>query len=101
LQNFPVITSAKTVSGTTTIEGTLNTTPNEDYDIEFYSNPSGGDEGKIYIGDTLGTTDSSGNATFTFSPTTAVAAGRTITAVSHNTAGDTSEFSVPRTVASS
>jgi CSLREA domain-containing protein len=61
----------------------------------------GGDEGKIYIGDTSGTTDSSGNATFTLSPTTAVAAGRTITADSHNTVGDTSEFSAPMTVASS
>ncbi len=101
LQNFPVITSAKTVSGKTTIEGTLNTTPNEFFDIEFYSNPTGGDEGKIYIGDTFGTTDPSGNVTFTFTPTTAVAAGQTITAVSHNFAGDTSEFSVPRTVASS
>ena len=101
LQNSPVITSAKTVSGKTTIEGTLNTTPNEDFDIEFYSNPTGGNEGKIYIGDTFGTTDPDGNVTFTFTPTTAVAAGQTITAVSHNSLGDTSEFSVPRTVASS
>jgi CSLREA domain-containing protein len=111
LQNFPVITSAKTVSGKTTIEGTLNTLPNPNadvgYDVQFFSNPSGGDEGKTFIGSTQVTPDPSGNATFTFSPSSTVAVGRTITATAQSSSpialddGNTSEFSAPRTVASS
>jgi CSLREA domain-containing protein len=111
LQNFPVITSAKTVSGETTIEGTLNTTPNPNSDvghvIQFFSNPSGGDEGKTFIGETQVIPDASGNATFTFSPASTVAVGRTITATAQSGSpillddGNTSEFSAPRTVASS
>jgi CSLREA domain-containing protein len=111
LQNFPVITSAKTVSGKTTIEGTLNTLPNPNadvgYDVQFFSNPSGGDEGKTFIGSAQVTPDASGNATFTFSPSSTVAVGRTITATAQSSSpialddGNTSEFSAPRTVASS
>jgi CSLREA domain-containing protein len=109
LQNFPVITSAKTASDKTTIEGELNTLPNDPaakviYDIQFFSNPPGGDEGKTRIGQTTVNPDPSGNATFTFSPSSKVAAGRTITAVAQ--AGspvptddlNTSEFSAPTTV---
>ena len=49
LQNFPVLSSAKTISGTTTIAGTLNSRPRENYTIQFFSNPSG-DEGQTFIG---------------------------------------------------
>jgi CSLREA domain-containing protein len=51
LQNFPVISSAKSISGTTTIEGTLNSRPKELYTIEFFSNPPGTEfEGRTVIG---------------------------------------------------
>ena len=111
LQNFPVITSAKTVSGKTTIKGKLNTLPNPtadvSYVIQLFSNPSGGDEGKTLIGEPQVIPDSSGNATFTFSPSSTVAVGRTITATAQSGSpillddGNTSEFSPPRTVTSS
>jgi hypothetical protein len=63
LQNFPVRSSATTISGTTTIECTLNSRPLERYTIQFFSSPSG-DEGQTFIGSTTVFTDGSGNASF-------------------------------------
>jgi hypothetical protein len=98
LQNKPVITSARTVSGKTTVKGSLNSAPNKTFNIQLFSNPSG-NEGKTFIGQTAVRTDASGNATFTFTPTTAVAVGRTITATATDSlASNTSEFSAPRGV---
>jgi hypothetical protein len=100
LQNFPVLTSAKTVSGKTTVAGKLNSTPNESYTIQLFSNPSG-NEGKKFIGQKSVITDGSGNRSFTFSPATAVLVGQTITATAtRDSTLDTSEFSAPRKVAS-
>jgi parallel beta-helix repeat protein len=101
LQNKPVISSAKTVSGKTTIQCKLNSTPSQTYTIQLFSNPSG-NEGKKFIGQKSVTTDGSGNRSFTFSPANAVAVGRTITATATRVSTlDTSEFSAPRRVASS
>jgi hypothetical protein len=101
-QNTPVITSAKTVSGTTTIKGKLNSTANRTYTIQLFSNPSGTNEGKKFIGQMSITTDGSGNRSFTFSPATSVAVGQTITATATRASThDTSEFSGPKKVASS
>jgi hypothetical protein len=101
LQNFPVLSSAKTISGTTTIEGTLNSRPRELYTIQFFSSPSG-EEGQTFIGSKSVFTDASGNASFSFSPTTAVAVGRQITATATRQAtGDTSEFSAAKQVTAS
>lgn len=98
LQNKPVLTSAKTVSGKTTIKGTLNSTPDKTFTIEFFSNPSG-DEGKKFLGKKSVTTDASGNASFTFAPATAISVGQTVTATSDST-HETSEFSAPKKVTS-
>jgi hypothetical protein len=100
LQNKPVITSAKTVSGKTTIKGTLGSAPNRTFNVQFFSNPSG-NEGKTFVGQTGVRTDASGNATFTFTPTNKVAVGRTITATATDSAAsNTSEFSAPKGVVS-
>jgi hypothetical protein len=100
LQNRPAITSAKTISGKTTVKGMLNSRPGTTYIVQFFSNPSGTDEGKTFLGQKSVSTDTSGKGTFTFSPTTKVAAGQTITATAtRQSTGDTSEFSAPRTVA--
>ena len=99
-QNFPVITSAKTAT-TTTIAGKLNSTPGKSFTVQFFANPAGGDEGKKFIGQKTLTTDTSGNASFTFKPASKVATGKTITATATNaSSGDTSEFSAPRKVTS-
>ena len=99
LQNKPVLTSAKTSSTKTTITGTLNGGREVTYLIRYFSNPSGTDEGKKFIGQKSVTTNSSGNVTFTFSPANKVAAGQNITATATASEG-TSEFSAPKKVAS-
>jgi hypothetical protein len=101
LQNKPVLSSAKTVSGTTTIKGTLNSRPNESYTVQFFSSPSG-DQGRTFVGSKSVKTGSSGKISFTFSPASKVAVGQRVTATATRQAtGDTSEFSAARTVASS
>ena len=99
LQNFPVLTSAKTVSGKTTITGKLGPNPNSGHNIQFFSSPSG-NEGKKFIGEKSVTSDGSGNATFTFSPASAVPVGQIITATVKNQSLSTSEFFAPRKVTS-
>jgi parallel beta-helix repeat protein len=100
LQNFPGLTSAKSSSTTTTISATLNSTPTKTFRVQFFSNPSG-NEGKKFIGQKSVTTNGSGSVSFTFSPASKVAVGQTITATATDTSNNTSEFSAPRTVASS
>ena len=102
LQNSPVLTSA--VSGPrTTIAGTLSSTPNTSFGIEFFSNttadPSGFGEGQAYLGWTTVTTDGSGNASFSFVSPTTIPRGRLISATASDPAGSTSEFSASIAVA--
>ncbi len=101
LQNKPNITSAKTVGGKTMIQAKLNSTPNDIFFVQFFSNPSGS-EGQKFIGSKNVTTDSSGNVTFTFVPSQGVSVGQTVTATALDTVkGNTSEFSGPHQVAAS
>jgi hypothetical protein len=94
--NFPVITSTQLVNGTTTINGTLNSTPGAAFTIEFFSNlscnASGYGEGAAFLGSTNVGTDGSGNAPFSFS---AVAPGgqSVFTTTATDASGTTSEFS--------
>jgi parallel beta-helix repeat protein len=103
LQNFPVISSAKTVSRKTTIKGKLNSAPNESYTLQFFSNPKGENEGKKFIGQKSVATDASGNASFSFRPKKGVKPGQNITATTatRELTLDTSEFSGPRKVSAS
>ncbi|MGB8507644.1 MAG: hypothetical protein WCD76_04505, partial [Pyrinomonadaceae bacterium] len=95
-QNYPIIPLA-TTSGGNIINGTLNSTPGQTFTIDFYSNPtcdtSGSGEGQNYLGSvTTGTTDGSGNVSFTFSPAT-LTIGQVVTATATDASGNTSEFS--------
>lgn len=99
LQNFPVITSQTDVAGQTTINGTLNSLPNQSFDIDIYASttpdPSGHGEGETYLDFVSVTTDTSGNASFTY---TAAASHRWITTTAtfvgmYSSYEDTSEFS--------
>src|SRR5262249_11629095 len=53
-QNFPVLASAVSAAGTTTITGLLNSNPNQAFFLDFYASPeadpSGNGEGKNYLG---------------------------------------------------
>jgi hypothetical protein len=96
LQNFPVLTSATTGSSTT-IQGTLNSTRNTTFTLEFFSNtacdPSGFGEGETFLGSTMVTTNGSGDASFTVTFSATVPDGHCITATATDPVGNTSEFS--------
>ena len=98
LQNYPVLTSATTGTGSTTISGTLNSTPNTAFTIQFFANaapdPSGYGQGQTYLGQVTNVmTDSSGNASFS-AMVNAEPTGQTyITGTATDAGGNTSEFS--------
>jgi len=99
LQNKPLLSSAKkNATGTTTIKGKLNSTPNKTFNIQFFSNPSGTNEGKELLDSRSVSTDATGNVSFTFSTKKAIRLGQNITATATSSTGDTSEFSAPRKV---
>jgi len=100
LQNFPVLTSATSVGGSTTIRGTLNSAASTTYTIEFFTNdvcdPSGYGQGKTFFNSTMVTTDASCNATIDV--TYPVVTRGIITATATDPSGNTSEFSACRPI---
>ena len=100
LQNKPVLSSAETQGSTTTIKGTLKSTPNKTFRIQFFSKPFGADPdvgGMNFVGEKFVSTGANGSVAFTFRPSSAVALGDAVTATA-TTGGNTSEFSAARTV---
>lgn len=97
LQNFPVLTSAASSGVNVTVAGTLNSTANAMFTIDFYANPScdasGNGEGQVYLGSTTATTDAGCNASFNVTLPGMIAQGWTITATATDLAGNTSEMS--------
>jgi CSLREA domain-containing protein len=98
LQNFPVITSVTAGAGSTTIQGTLNSTASTGpYRIEIFANdtcdPSGFGEGKTFLGSTATTTDGSCNGSFNVTLPVSVAPTARITATATDPSNNTSEFS--------
>jgi CSLREA domain-containing protein len=71
LQNFPVLTSAQLLPGSTTVSGSLNSRSVATYTLQFFSNrachASGFGQGERLIGSTTVVTDGFGDATFTVS----------------------------------
>jgi CSLREA domain-containing protein len=97
-QNFPVLTVASFGSGLTTIDGSLNSTANTQFTIEFFHgdscDPSGNGEGHTFLGQTVVTTDGAGNVNFGPSFATGTPLnGRQLTATATNPTGNTSELS--------
>src|SRR5262249_33075759 len=68
LQNFPVLASAISSDGSTTIQGSLNSTPNASFRLEFFANSachsSGYGPGESFLGATAVITDANGNVSF-------------------------------------
>jgi hypothetical protein len=95
LQNYPVLTSARTGRSATIISGNLDSAPDQTFLIQLFSNPGGTDEGRKLIGQVRVTTNGNGDASFKYSPKSKVEAGRTITATATGPGGNTSEFSAP------
>jgi VCBS repeat-containing protein len=97
-QNFPTLPYAR--AGTSTrVAGSLNSTPNATFVLDFYANtaadPSGYGEGERYLGSTTVTTDAAGNSSFDVT-LGAAADGEWITATATGPDGSTSEFSLAR-----
>ena len=98
LQNFPVLTSALSSGGTTTVQGTLNSTSSTQFTLEFFSNSacdaSGNGQGAALVGAANVLTDETGNVSFGVPFGITVASGRFITSTATDPLGNTSEFSM-------
>ncbi len=96
LQNFPELSSVSSSNGTTTIEGTMDSTPSSIFVVQFFSSPeddpSGHGEGKKYLGQQSVTTDPSGKGDISFT-TQDVSAGGFVSATATAPNSSTSEFS--------
>jgi hypothetical protein len=94
-QNFPTLTSV-TTGASTTVAGTLSSTANAAFTVDFYANGdldgSGIAEGQRWLGSKSVTTSGSGVANFTATGLAASTAGELFTATATNAAGETSEF---------
>ncbi|HEX6625089.1 MAG TPA: Calx-beta domain-containing protein, partial [Pyrinomonadaceae bacterium] len=97
LQNFPVLAMASSGGGTTNITGTLNSTANTTFDIDFFSNAacdaSGNGEGRTFLGSASVATDAAGNAAINAVLPVPTSGGEVVTATATDPAGNTSEFS--------
>jgi hypothetical protein len=95
LQNFPTLTSASSGGGSTTVQGSLNSTTSTAFRIEFFSSAacdsSGNGEGQTFLGFAMVTTN--GTCTADINATLPVAAGAVVTATATDPNGNTSEFS--------
>ncbi|HVR49278.1 MAG TPA: DUF4347 domain-containing protein, partial [Pseudorhodoferax sp.] len=103
LQNFPVLTLARTNgAGSFEITGTINSTADTYIRIELFANtandPTGYGEGQTYLGFVNVLTNGSGNASFSTTLSATVAAGAFISATAtksvagYGSFSDTSEF---------
>jgi len=98
-QNFPEVTSATTTRRATTIVGTLNSTPNTTFTLQFFSSPqpdpSGFGEGQTFKVQKSVSTDNGGDGTFSFKLKRGkkIPVGQFVTATATDPQGNTSEFS--------
>ncbi len=101
LQNFPTIAGAVAQAGAVHITGSLNSTPNRAFVVEFFASPScdasGNGEGARYLGAVDVSTDEAGIAGIDTALSVSVAPGEFVTATATDTTtGNTSEFSACR-----
>lgn len=101
LQNYPVLSRAGQAGNRTNVTGSLDSTGNTTFVIEFFANPecdaSGHGEGRTFLGLAVVTTDAGGNASFRATLLTPPIVGQyvsaTATRLDGDTNTDTSEFS--------
>jgi hypothetical protein len=101
VQNHPDLSTAVS-AGVTTVSGTLNSFIDTSFKVEFFSNTVGPNfrAGEKFLGSLVVTTNSSGHASFNFSPQVLVPAGQFVTSTATQLDAelhpiDTSEFSAP------
>jgi len=102
LQNFPVLTSAATDGINTTVAGSLHSAPGTSYAVDVYASPNcdstGYGEGRLFLGSTTASTDSSGDASLAASFAIPVQSGWAVAGTATDGSGNTSEFSACRAV---
>ena len=95
-QDYPTLSAAR-VAEETQVTGTLNSTPQTTFLVEFFANgladPSGHGEGETLLGNTYVTTNGDGLADFTVSFPVRLPPGHFLTATATDRDGNTSEFS--------
>jgi CHRD domain/Calx-beta domain len=95
-QNFPVISSVSTNASQTIIAGSLNSTANTTFTIDFYANSvcdsSGFGEGARWIGASTVSTNANGDVSFN-AAFAALPPNQIVTATATDPSGNTSEFS--------
>ena len=100
-QNYPVLTSATSTSGTTTVAGTLNSAASTTFAIDVFATPAcdvmGNGEGQHYLGSFSTTTDGTGNAAFNAPVTGYAPGGWAVTTTATDPNGNSSEFSACQT----
>jgi len=104
LQNFPALKQAFALAGVGTyISGSLNSNQDQNYRLEFFSDPapdaSGHGEGRVFLGAvTVAIPPGSGMVSFSTVLPVVAASGSKLTATATDSAGNTSEFAVNITV---
>jgi titin len=95
-QNFPVLANAYSGSGTR-IRGTLDSSPDKTYLLQFFASPagesSGYGEGQVFLGQTNFTLGAMCSSNFTVFLPVSVPANWVVTATATSPANNTSEFS--------
>ncbi len=98
LQNYPLLSGALTDGSRLTIGGSLNSTPESTFTLDFFTNsrcdPSGHGEGQTYLGSSAATTDAAGNATLQVDLATPAPVGSYVTATATDSEQNSSEFSL-------
>lgn len=104
LQNHPVLENARNNGSNVQINGTLRSTPNSRFHVDFYANESpdasGYGEGRRWIGSIVVQTDANGFASYQFtgSPDLAIRDEWVSASATAQATGSTSEFSNARQV---
>ena len=93
-QAAPVITSVLANSQIVQINGTLTSTPNNTFTVEFFASATNDRSGKIFLGSTTVKTDKNCTGTFTFLSALPSIVGSTYyTATATDSNNNTSDFS--------
>ncbi|MDB5310735.1 MAG: repeat-containing protein, partial [Gemmataceae bacterium] len=96
-QNYPVLTSALTTSGTLAVTGLLTSTPSTQFTVQFFANDtadqSGYGQGQRLLGTESVTTDATGTAPIVDTFNSGFGVGQVVTAIATDPNGNSSEFS--------
>src|SRR5262249_30598849 len=95
-EDYPVLTQLSTSDVSSTLSVSLDSTPNTNFRIEFFADsgadPSGVDQGEVYLGFVEATTDAGGHAVFEYTYDID-SVHPFLTATATDSFGNTSEFS--------